>query len=412
MSSRGKCQTRPCTVVIFIDQVDPLNLTLSCRPLVLDYDPKPRLFQPNLRLRKLEILEVLHDLQKKEKREEPRQMDEEENKKTTAKKKRERLSWSEEVNIRRSEIAEAIGRTEAESFKDLARRVGCHTATVKSVYLQLVLRGGPLEYNYNNIHTPEISNQLGSLISDPANQFFSTADYKRRVPVCSKRYIRRSLKASGRTYKKLERQRKVPRESKYDKKVLKQVIWTAVQAMARDDESILFLDEAIFPCNQTTDYCWLEKEQKVIYNRRENSKSLHVIGLCSQRGYVAFQVYLQPPNKEAIHYFISQVLDRLQKKDKVVILLDNAGWHLANLVMESMLSKVLLFNVAYCWESNLIENTFSKMKGLWRQRRVVKTEVEEVESLVEVFRSGWNERDFGGYRRQYYRQLERLLALL
>ena len=80
--------------------------------------------------------------------------------------------------------------------------------------------------------------------------------------------------------------------------------------------------------------------------------------------------------------------------------------------MRSKMREVLLFNVAYFWESNLIEITFSKMKSLWRQRRVAKTLEEEVETLVRMFRRGWSGRDFAGYRRQYYRQLERLLGLL
>ena len=46
-----------------------------------------------------------------------------------------------------------------------------------------------------------------------------------------------------------------------------------------------------------------------------------MISLCSQRGYVAFQVHSKEPNKEAIHFFLTQVLERLRKKDKVVILL-------------------------------------------------------------------------------------------
>ena len=140
--------------------------------------------------------------------------------------------------------------------------------------------------------------------------------------------------------------------------------------------------------------------------------NLHVIALCSQRGFVAFQVHSREPNKEAIHFFLSQVLQRFKPQKKVVILLDNAGWHLANLVMESHMSRVLLFNVAYCWDSNMIENTFSKMKSLWRQRRVAGTFEEEVETLLEMFRRGWTEGDFAGYRRQYYRQLQGLLTLL
>ena len=59
------------------------------------------------------------------------------------------------------------------------------------------------------------------------------------------------------------------------------------------------------------------------------------------------------------------------------------------------MSEVLLFNVAYCWESNLIENTFSKIKCLWRKRKVAEDMEDEVKTVVKMFRRGWSKR---GYR--------------
>lgn len=173
-----------------------------------------------------------------------------------------------------------------------------------------------------------------------------------------------------------------------------------VQTLSRDDETVLFLDEAAFPCFQTSDYCWQQIDgPEVVYNRRDNYNTLHVIAICSQRQYVAFQVFTQPPNREAIFYFLAEVLSHFEPDKKVVILLDNAGWHQSNLILDSKIRDVLLFNVPYCWEGNFIENTFSKMKALWRKRRVAKDTEEEIESLLEMLMIGTTEKDFGGYRR-------------
>lgn len=400
--------TRPCSIVFFHDYNEPEDLSFDCRHLNLTYKPKQRLFKGDFRMSKDEVIEILNDLKRQEReiiegQEQPREQ---------PRPRRPRVERIDQVNALREEISLTISNTESQSYREVAKRVGCHTSTVKSLFLELVIRGDPKEYNYNNQHSIETDTELNNLINEPANQFLSTTDYKRRVPVCSKKYIRRCLKNNGLRYKKLERRRKVKDEQKYNKGELKKVIWTTVQAMARDDETILFLDEATFPCNQTTDYCWMRDREEPIYNRRDSTESLFLIALCSQRGYVAYQVHSKEPNKEAIHYFLSQALEGLEEKKRIVILLDNAGWHLSNLTTSSKMSELLLFNVPCCWESNLIEITFSKMKSLWRQRRVVRTIGEEVENLVRVVRGGWSEKNFGGYRRQYYRQLEALLRLL
>lgn len=335
--------------------------------------------------------------------------------KKNQKKTKEPVSRKNQVNLLRTQLSVLITDSSFQSFKSLAKTAGCHPSTAKSVFLQVAINGGPLHYDYNKQYPPEQVEALDKMIYDPDSLYFTTQDYKRRAPPFSKRFIRKRLKASGLKYKKLNRQRREPIERNLSPTKLKKVIWTVVQAMAKGDDNILFLDEAVFPCMQTSQHCWMRKGQEVIYNRRESVQTLEVIALCSQSGFVAFQVYNADINKQAIHYFLTQVLSRLGGRKKVLILLDNAGWHQSNLILKSSMKELLLFNVAYCWESNLIENTFSKMKSLWRTRRVAKDLDDEIKSLVEIFRTSWHrdgEDDFEGYRRQYYRQLEVLLHLL
>jgi hypothetical protein len=398
-------KTRPCTPVIFRTLARDLNLRLACRQLDIHYEHSLMPFKPDMKMKKEEIEDILTGLIKDEKQKAKGDR-EGENRPAVRKDK---------VNLLRLRLSVLITENSCQSFRSLAAAAGCDPSTARSVSLQIVLCGGPRPYDYNNQHSQAEFERLDDLISDPGSLYFTAQDYKRRAPSFSKKFIRKRLKESGRKYKKLGRQRKNPQERKFNPKELKKVIWTVVQAMAKGDDTILFLDEAVFPCNQTSDRCWLRKDQEAIYNRRESSETLSAIALCSQSGFVAFQVHSAEINKQAIHFFLTQVLSRIDKGKKLVVLLDNAGWHQSNLILKSGMRELLLFNVAYCWESNLIENTFSKMKSLWRTRRVAKNIEEEVESLVEVFRSSWAKDakgDFEGYRRQYYRQLTSLLQHL
>ena len=397
-------KTRLCTPVIFNTRERVLDLRLACRSINFEYKNPLKPFKPNLKMRKDVLEDILSDLAQDEKRKTEKNQ-----------KRRESTSRKDQVNLLRTQLSVLITESSCQSIRSIARTAGCHPSTVRSVFQQMAISGGPLHYDYNKQHSQEQVKVLDELIADPGSLYFTTQDYKRRALHFSKRFIRKRLKASGLKYKKLSRQRKESQERRLPPTELKKVIWTVVQAMAKGDDTILFLDEAVFPCMQTSEHCWMRKSQEVIYNRRESDESLNVIALCSQSGFVAFQVYTTDINKQAIHYFLTQVLDRLDERKKWVILLDNAGWHQSNLILKSSMRELLLFNVAYCWETNLIENTFSKMKSLWRTRRVVNDLDDEIKSLVEIFRSSWRregEEDFEGYRRQYYRQLEALLPLI
>lgn len=76
----------------------------------------------------------------------------------------------------------------------------------------MTIRQSLSQYQYNFTHTDQTQETLNSLISDPANIYFTTLDYKRRVPQCSKHWIRSKLKEAGYRYKKVRRQRKVERK--------------------------------------------------------------------------------------------------------------------------------------------------------------------------------------------------------
>jgi hypothetical protein len=324
---------------------------------------------------------------------------------------REIVSWKAAVNRKRRRIEEVILNYSASSYREIARESGCHVSSVKAAFVAKQL-GRPIsEYQYNNQHSQAVQSLVEGFIKDPANKYMSIGDFKRLVETkqagcrVSRKWISSKLKSHGLRYLKLQRKRIAGDKRKFNAEELKQVIWTVTQAWKSQDELLLFLDEVEFPLNNTADYCWCKPDEKPVYNRRVLEQSLHVIAICSSQSLVAFQIFPDKITKEAVHFFLTEVIRRQAADKKVSILLDNAGWHVAKLIKDSSMSDHLLYNVAYCWEANLIENIFSKLKSLWRRRKVVDTVEEEIDSLVKIMLEGTSETDFRGYRRQYLRQL-------
>ena len=126
-------------------------------------------------------------------------------------------------------------------------------------------------------------------------------------------------------------------------------------------------------------------------------------------GFKAVQVYTDSINKEAILYFMKQFLQSIEPGKRIVVLMDNAGWHHANLVSGSGLAEVILYNIPKMYELNLIENAFAAIKSGFRRRPVVKGVEQEVALIVELFREPKHLERFCGYRRQYLRNLNLLL---
>ena len=112
------------------------------------------------------------------------------------------------------------------------------------------------------------------------------------------------------------------------------------------------------------------------------------------------------PNKYDIHYFLTNFLSNWKSSDRLIILLDNAGWHVANTIMKGEFSELLLYSVPYMFQLNLIELTFSKAKAEWRKRPVVESLEEEVQAVVRIFTESIPQKGFSGYRRQYLRQVK------
>ena len=379
-------------------------LTLKPRETYKNFTHTHRKFKPDLTMDKEQLLEMVRDLQRQHQKiavERPM-------------KETRQTSREEEVNETRQRVLEALRvNPHHKTKKAIAKDAGCHPQTVTNVLAWLSFSSLPLPiYHYNNIHSPQTLERLDQTITNPANHMLTVADHKRRVPQCSKKFIAKRLKdVHGLRYLRLKRERKNPDKNPYDirkanRTLFKSVTLTSMQAFARGGETILYMDECEFPLYHTPEYCWTNRADMPVYNRRAEETSLHVIGLCSQERYVAIQVLENHPNKYDIHYFLTNFLTNWKSSDRLIILLDNAGWHVANTIMKGEFKELLLYSVPYMFQLNLIELTFSKAKAEWRKRPVVESLEEEVQAVVRIFTESIPQKGFGGYRRQYLRQVK------
>ena len=404
-------ETRACTAVLFLEDWTQgrarLPLTLTTRSLDIKYQSQHRVFKADLSKTKASMRDLLVSLLKTEELLKSAGR--------VAKARKPKATWKETVNLKRKRIAEVLSRSPSSSIKKLAKEAGCHESTMRSAIKDRELKKARGLFEYNNQHSQEVVEAFDCLAKDTANQFSSISDLKRAMQIkasssVSRKWIAKRLRHQGLRYLKLRRERRIGDQRKFDEGQLRRVVWTAAQAWKGDNELMFFMDEAEFPLYATADYCWCKPGDRPVYNRRILTKrSLHVIAICNNQSIFAVQILDRPYNKQSIHYFLVEVLKRLDPDQEVVVMLDNASPHASKLIVDSNFKDVLLFNVAYCWEANLIENTFAKLKALWRQRKVTDKIEEEVESLAKILLEPTTSRDFAGYRRQYLRQLLELV---
>ena len=410
-------KTRQCTKVIITGQpYTEMDLAMTEKEFRLMAHIDQRVFKPDLTLKKEEVLELLSELQKREQtlkaeakqqKQPANQNGEEVEPNAIAKPKK--LSRVDSVNFKRAEIMRVYTRTGAATFTAIAKEVGCHVSTVRACLLHAKFSGVVKTYAYNGVHTEETKDAVTALVEDPANLFASAGDLKRLVPQCSKKYIRRQLKTQGKRYLKCPRRRLVPVERPYTQREMFHTVSMITQAMLQNEETLYFLDEVEFPLNSTSDYAWYDKSDPPIYNRRPETESLYAIAICDRQMFRAVQVHLGPVNKEGVLYFMQEFLRSLAPQRSTLVLMDNAGWHKANLVVKSAVGETIWFNVPRMYELNLIENGFSAVKSSFRRRPVMRELSEEVAWLVELFRQREHLGRFAGYRRESIKQLIKFL---
>jgi hypothetical protein len=322
--------------------------------------------------------------------------------------KRVMTSRLEIVNKKRKMVADILRNGMIMSLKKVAKSAGCSLEMVTTVRDQMMIRGDVSEYSYNNLHSEEDMRELHSLIEEPKNKYFSTRDYKRVVGKFSVKKIRKELKELGLRWKKMPRKRVKSVDKKCDKEKMQQVISHIVSSLGSAEREVLYADEMKFPLNQTPSYFWQGRDrEEEVYNNRSENITVTAIALCSTKGFVAVQYFLDEVKAVDFLYFMQEVMERLPKDKEYSVLVDNAGWHIANLMKNSDVWRFLTFNVPGQYRVNLIENSFSGVRAMWRQRPEVESIVEVVEDLNKIFFDGENSRRFEGY---YYNHLRAMLS--
>ena len=395
-------ETRLCSPVFLVRQAVPTEVALEHRVLV------PGLVVHKNHLRMLDAgkeEDIIEDLQRllimaDSKRKEGRMLPD--------RHKEIKKTWKERVNSKRQAVALALASSDVCCFKRIARDYHCSLELVKTVRDQMQVLGRVTEYRYNNLHEDDDIRELHAMIEEPAYKYYSTRDYKRVLGKFSVKRIRRELKEKGRRWKRMLRNRVKSEEKSHPKATMLQLISHITDCHLSEDKVMLFADEMKFPLYQTPNYIWVKPDgDDDFYNNRQDNLQITAIVLCSRVEFLAVQFFTEEVTANDFLYFMQNALASLQDWKQYHVLVDNATWHVAKLLKDSDVWRFLLFNVPGQFKINLIENSFSGVRAMWRQRKEVHSLAEELVTLTQIFFDSKNKERFEGY---YYNHIRAMLS--
>ena len=127
------------------------------------------------------------------------------------------------------------------------------------------------------------------------------------------------------------------------------VISHIAQATADPNTVLLYCDEMKMPLFQTAERRWIMKDSVpqdlLVYNRRPALEyTLNVIAMCSVEKFEAIQVFKREVTGLDFLYFINNAISQMPANKNYTVILDNAGWHHANIVTQAKVSNFLCFN--------------------------------------------------------------------
>lgn len=323
-------------------------------------------------------------------------------------KRRHTESRRERVNRMRQEVARYLRGGEKVTMRGIASKVGCSLELVRTVRSQLLINGREMEFEYNNLHSKEDEQELQNTTSQPQYKYFSTRDFKRVLNQFSMKKIRRQLKVGGKKWQRMARTRIKTGERMPDKEKMLSLISHAVRAHKASEKELLFSDEMKFPLNQTPNYFWKgAQDNEEYYNNRPDNMQLTAIVLCSTSNFISMQFFIDEVTAVDFIYFMLESISRLPEDKEYSILIDNATWHTATAVRNTDVWRFLAFNEPGQFRVNLIENSFSGVRAMWRQRAFVDSLAKEMNSLVSIFSDKDNKDRFEGY---YFNHLRAMLS--
>lgn len=322
-----------------------------------------------------------------------------------------------EVNKKWDSITQAIRVSSKVNFQQIAKRTGTHSSTVKRVFLKMKLMGEVPRYQYSNLHSQESVTALHNTIEELRQDFMTASQIKKLHSNFSKKRIRAEIKERDFRWRKLpvlskKKIRYPPPSDEELTEMARKIIFVHMQ----EDSELLYCDEMKLPLNQTPQNFWTKQDamEDRVFNGREEKVHLTAIVLCSKKGFVAVQFFIDEVNGLSFLYFIQEVIKTLPTDKKYRILVDNAKWHLSNIVKESAAYRFLLFNLPRQYMFNLIENSFAQVRYAFRCRHSVSSLVDEFEALAHIFFDSdqqKSEKRFAGYYRNHLRVLDKMIHL-
>ena len=320
------------------------------------------------------------------------------------------LSRKDRVNLKRELINKVIENRATRNIAEIAKASKSHRSTVKSVMRELDRCGEVSKYEYNNLKSEAELEALNRTIEEESEGFLTVSQVKRKHPQFSRKRILKTLHEKNLRYRLMPKNRQNPVVRIVDSTNVCNVISHIAQAMADPNTTLLYCDEMHLALNQTAVKRWVDKDadqrEELHYNRRPAlDYTLNVIAMCSVHRFEAVQVFERAVNANDFLNFLTTAISQLDPSRNYTVIVDNAGWHHANIVSRAAVSKFMFFNEPYLFQLNIIENAFSFVRHYFRHRPIVETLAQETKLIVDIFFDEENEARFKGLLRNHLKVL-------
>jgi len=334
---------------------------------------------------------------------------------TAQPKVRNMMCRKDKVNNKRELIQKVIQNRSTRNIAELARAAKAHRSTVKSVLRDLDMCGEVSKYEYNNLKSETELEALEKTIDKEREGFLTVSQVKRAHPKFSRKLILKTLHEKNLRYRLMPKNKKNPVVRIVNSSNVCSVISHIAQAMADPNTTLLYCDEMHLALNQTAEKRWVDKDadhrELLHYNRRPAlDYTLNVIAMCSVHRFEAVQVFERAVNSNDFLYFLNTAISQMDPSRNYTVIVDNAGWHHANIVSKAAVRKFMFFNEPYIFQLNIIENAFSFVRHYFRHRSIVETLAQETKTIVDIFFDENNEKRFSGLLRNHLKVLTEFLS--
>ena len=331
---------------------------------------------------------------------------------TTSSITRRGVAYRNKINNKRAKVAELIHCCEKVNLSKIARLTRMTYESVRTIYNQIRLKGDYEVFNFNHQHSLLDQETLENDLDHIEEGFSTVKDIKNRNPSFSKKYIMSLL------HKKRYRWRMVPRAKREEKQKepnsenICSIIRILTYCHYFDDISVLYIDEMKLPLFQTPTWHWKRtgSETHARYGIRPLTGTITAIAMCSIYRFEAVQLFTTEVNTIDFTFFLENAIQNLPVNKRYIFLLDNATWHQGRFIQKSKACRYLLFNEPRQFRLNMIENSFSYVRSLYRRRIVTDDIKEETKSIISIFFGEDCTKKFAGFFRNHVRQLKIMMV--